>query len=485
LYGEEHRHGEAIGAVVEKDIRGNKDDGKVDLLIVAGTTLHIPGVKRMIKEFARVLRSKPPPKKPAQKSATGAGIKRKPTASQDDAVEGGEAEDDEELDDELDFPVRTIFLNMDPPGRGKGGEWADVFDVWVQGNLQEFVKEWVEKPRDTPRRSPRKPLPLPRADKRQIMLSAGIPLGERFQVVPGPVISVKKTGDLKLTLSVKREGVEDPVLSPPPAAPSRKRKAAQLDPVVMVPETPPKSRSGRSIKPSEKLLSAKKRRRTTKAATTTTTTTKPTGIAAFIASVKQPRTPTKTPTTKTSTRQPRNSTSRRHVRDNSPSPAVYASRPMSERSSSPLSSAPPSSDDDAEEEGAGNVSGETIRSIQVDPSLSVWRPAATSLWSAPPHLPTALSYAQSQNVGGRPYLCHHPLSFPRSPSSSLSDLEEDDVDAMLPAHSRVVVSPRRSGFQSMLSFPVTKSGTSSSSTGKNPLPPSRRSDRSTGTIIPL
>jgi hypothetical protein len=32
---------------------------------------------------------------------------------------------------------------------------------------------------------------------------------------------------------------------------------------------------------------------------------------------------------------------------------------------------------------------------------------------------------------------------------------------------------------------VTKSGTSSSSTGKNPLPPSRRSDRSTRTIIPL
>lgn len=143
LYGEEHRHGDSIGAVVERDLLGRLKDERMDLLIVAGTTLQIPGVKRMIKEFAKALRTQPTTKKKmprksssaadqsAEKDASSAGTSRSATL--------GEADDG----DQEDFPIQTILLNRDPPGKGKGGEWANTFDVWVQGDLQEFVQQWV------------------------------------------------------------------------------------------------------------------------------------------------------------------------------------------------------------------------------------------------------------------------------------------------------------------------------------------------------
>lgn len=130
LYGEEHRHGDSIGAVVERDLIGRLKDERMDLLIVAGTTLQIPGVKRMIKEFAKALRTQPVVKKKAPRKSNAAGS----VEDKDAAADADEAED---------FPIRTILLNRDPPGKGKGGEWANTFDVWVQGDLQEFVRDWV------------------------------------------------------------------------------------------------------------------------------------------------------------------------------------------------------------------------------------------------------------------------------------------------------------------------------------------------------
>lgn len=142
LYGEEHRHGDSIGAVVERDLLGRLKDERMDLLVVAGTTLQIPGVKRMIKEFAKALRTQPAPKKKApwkssaadpstEKDAASAGMSKSATPPEAD-----DAESD-------DFPIQTILLNRDPPAKGKGGEWASTFDVWVQGDLQEFVQQWV------------------------------------------------------------------------------------------------------------------------------------------------------------------------------------------------------------------------------------------------------------------------------------------------------------------------------------------------------
>lgn len=53
LYNEEHPESEGIGRVVESDILTNSD-----LLIICGTTLKIPGVKRIVKEFSKSIESK-------------------------------------------------------------------------------------------------------------------------------------------------------------------------------------------------------------------------------------------------------------------------------------------------------------------------------------------------------------------------------------------------------------------------------------------
>lgn len=53
LYNEEHPESEGIGRVVEADILSS-----CDLLIICGTTLKIPGVKRIVKEFSKSIECK-------------------------------------------------------------------------------------------------------------------------------------------------------------------------------------------------------------------------------------------------------------------------------------------------------------------------------------------------------------------------------------------------------------------------------------------
>jgi NAD-dependent SIR2 family protein deacetylase len=97
LYGEEHPQGELIGSAVERDLKGSgkkgEKEGKVDLLLVAGTSLSIPGVKRIVKEMARALQSRG------------------------------------------NLP-RVIMVNREMP---KGKEWEGVFDTFIAGDIQDFA----------------------------------------------------------------------------------------------------------------------------------------------------------------------------------------------------------------------------------------------------------------------------------------------------------------------------------------------------------
>ncbi|EIW67352.1 hypothetical protein TREMEDRAFT_40493 [Tremella mesenterica DSM 1558] len=110
LYGEEHPEGEAIGAVVERDLRGTgsvkngQREGKVDFLLVTGTSLTIPGVKRIVKEMARSLRQ---------------GNKRGKGKGKD---------------------IKTVFVNAEPAK----GDWEGVFDIWIQGDIQEFITTYLD-----------------------------------------------------------------------------------------------------------------------------------------------------------------------------------------------------------------------------------------------------------------------------------------------------------------------------------------------------
>jgi NAD-dependent SIR2 family protein deacetylase len=119
-----------------------------DLLIVAGTSLKVPGTKRIVREFAKACHAQDewlvyssddePDSSTAEESK-----KRRAKQSNDkpDKSAGTSTEDAEDTEHEQDdeihdpsAPIRTILLNYDFPNPAR--EWEDVFDVWIQGDLQ-------------------------------------------------------------------------------------------------------------------------------------------------------------------------------------------------------------------------------------------------------------------------------------------------------------------------------------------------------------
>ncbi|KAG0151919.1 hypothetical protein CROQUDRAFT_86129 [Cronartium quercuum f. sp. fusiforme G11] len=111
LYGEEHCEGEAVGAVTSRDLMKGR---RPDLLIVAGTSLKVPGTKRLVKELSKVIRP--------------------PTLESESE---GEKEETDENKSIKPKPIHTIFLNNEFPS--PCSIWKDTFDIWVKGNLDEFI----------------------------------------------------------------------------------------------------------------------------------------------------------------------------------------------------------------------------------------------------------------------------------------------------------------------------------------------------------
>lgn len=129
LYGEEHKDGERVGEITRRDLMGVRPD----LLLVVGTSLKVPGTKRLVRELAKVI---------------------KPTWV--GGEEGDEEEDDEEGDEMPSSsatsagkkggaskakspPVHVVYLNYEFPTPSR--EWQGVFDVWMRGDVQGFVGE--------------------------------------------------------------------------------------------------------------------------------------------------------------------------------------------------------------------------------------------------------------------------------------------------------------------------------------------------------
>ncbi|KAG5644371.1 hypothetical protein DXG03_008599 [Asterophora parasitica] len=119
LYNEAHKDGEGVGDVVQKDLIGSskgKGRGGADLLLVVGTSLRVPGTKRMVREFAKAVRSRgSAPSSPSPSSSP----RRSP------------AEDEEPA-------IKAIYLNLDFPVPTR--EWEGVFDAWIQGDAQGFAE---------------------------------------------------------------------------------------------------------------------------------------------------------------------------------------------------------------------------------------------------------------------------------------------------------------------------------------------------------
>ncbi|KAL1949291.1 hypothetical protein VTO73DRAFT_8172 [Trametes versicolor] len=131
LYNEDHKDGEEVGNVVRKDLIGSsKGKGRAgaDLLLVVGTSLRVPGTKRIVREFSKAVRSRyDAMNAPPEDAATSSHGLATPTPS----PRRSPAEDEEP-------PVRTVYLNLDFPVPTR--EWEGVFDVWIRGDAQSFAR---------------------------------------------------------------------------------------------------------------------------------------------------------------------------------------------------------------------------------------------------------------------------------------------------------------------------------------------------------
>lgn len=118
-----------------------------DLLLVVGTSLKVPGTKRLVRELAKVIRPgwewvpanagdegerdateegdmlPPPPTSSAQSTTSSTARSRRASSK---------AKVKAKLP-----PLHALYLNYDFPR--PAAEWRDVFDVWVRGDAQAFV----------------------------------------------------------------------------------------------------------------------------------------------------------------------------------------------------------------------------------------------------------------------------------------------------------------------------------------------------------
>ncbi|EIW87065.1 DHS-like NAD/FAD-binding domain-containing protein [Coniophora puteana RWD-64-598 SS2] len=102
LYDEAHPLGDEIGTIQTKDMTR-----KPDLLVVMGTSLKVHGLKRLVKDFAKVVHDNAPSSQSTSKAPSN------PLAG------------------------KVIFVNKTPPA----GEWADVIDYHVAGDTDGWVKK--------------------------------------------------------------------------------------------------------------------------------------------------------------------------------------------------------------------------------------------------------------------------------------------------------------------------------------------------------
>jgi len=123
LYNEDHKDGEHVGEVVRKDLTGTSP--RADLLLVVGTSLRVPGTKRIVREFSKAVRLR----------ATKASANANTTTEGDPQTSIPPSRRSPVTNDE--GPITSVYLNLDFPAPTR--DWEGVFDVWLKGDAQDFA----------------------------------------------------------------------------------------------------------------------------------------------------------------------------------------------------------------------------------------------------------------------------------------------------------------------------------------------------------
>ncbi|KAJ3932279.1 MAG: DHS-like NAD/FAD-binding domain-containing protein [Lentinula lateritia] len=115
LYDEAHPLGDEIGIVQSSDVAR-----KPDMLIIMGTSLKVHGLKKLVKEFARVVHNQKTSSIPLSSSSSPLKVRKASSAKA--------------------FAGKVIFVNKTPPG----AEWTDVIDYHVSGETDKWTQRVVE-----------------------------------------------------------------------------------------------------------------------------------------------------------------------------------------------------------------------------------------------------------------------------------------------------------------------------------------------------
>lgn len=138
LYNEAHKDGEGVGDVVRKDLIGtSKGRGRsgADLLLVVGTSLKVPGTKRMVREFSKAVKARGVSSPSLNKVESGSATR----AYRSCGLATPEASPCRTPAADVDPPLpKSLYINLDFPVPTR--EWEDVFDVWIQGDAQLFAE---------------------------------------------------------------------------------------------------------------------------------------------------------------------------------------------------------------------------------------------------------------------------------------------------------------------------------------------------------
>lgn len=215
LYNEAHKDGEGVGEVVRKDLIGTKGRASgADLLLVVGTSLRVPGTKRMVREFAKAVKVRGGVSK-----EDGSTPRSAPSTPGSSSPRRSPAADEEP-------PPKAVYLNLDFPAPTR--EWEGVFDAWIQGDAQEFaavLKAEIEK------EARAKEVASERKRKRDEAAAAANEMDEEDDEMPDLLRERgrKWENQEKESPTKKRLAAADLLASPTPSS-TKKRKVAVVIP---------------------------------------------------------------------------------------------------------------------------------------------------------------------------------------------------------------------------------------------------------------
>lgn len=241
LYNELHKDGEGVGEVVRKDLVGvSKGKGRsgADLLLVVGTSLRVPGTKRIVREFAKAVHSRTSTTTTREGSTSSIGL-----TTPNPSPRRTPASDEEPS-------LKAVYLNLDFPVPTR--EWDGVFDAWVQGDAQSFA-ELLGQEIEKEARAKEVAVEKKRKREEEVEQEVASSKGDKKQKVTSEIsVEISDSNSVVLpptpTSARRKHKVESTFVTKAKLKPSTARKGKQTSTVkVTTPRARPRSTSSRII----------------------------------------------------------------------------------------------------------------------------------------------------------------------------------------------------------------------------------------------